>query len=114
MSGVVLYTHRLSRKLFKVNAQPGASDMAEHLPKACCCVCIHSNTHRNRQVFIHALQFELFLDAKCHMGGIYVNSQLKAGVGGVTVSIKSVYAHVLNECSKVLQNINRSSSLYRD
>lgn len=32
ITGAVLYAKLLSRKLFKVNTQPGASDMAEHLP----------------------------------------------------------------------------------
>lgn len=43
-----------------------------------------------------------------------MNSYPEAEVGGVTVSIKFVYTHLLNECSKVLQNLNRSSSLLED
>lgn len=44
-SAAALYAHRLSRKLFKVNTEPGAGDMAEDLPNAANTTATQSRMH---------------------------------------------------------------------
>lgn len=88
-----MYAHRLSRKLFKVNTQLGASDMAEHLPvhdSARECTIhtmkhMYSYTHCTSQLFLDKCEIRAFPSSTQQilsyfpqkLGIIYMNSYVK-------------------------------------